>query len=278
MCWLWFSVALVVIPLFEGLCLFAAGKVARLERLRYVRCWLAALLAHTVPVPLYLILAKTVGQASALGAACLLHLVILTVALRIRRLRQAAAWGAGFGVYALVFAAALTPALLHARTEARSLRDQVTLMMIGKALNMYAFDYASFLPASLDELYPVYLEKSDLVSPPDRNPLPSRQGLPCSYEYVGPLALHRDVSAGTIIAYTRKGVLKEARHVLFMDGAVLRMDGEHLQNPYHELREDMASALQATWGGPPPWEEGDEFGAWKQRRRKELHKFYELTE
>ncbi len=130
--------------------------------------------------------------------------------------------GQAYKGYAAVMAAMLMPALSRARGEAGRAADRANLRNIGLALAMYRSEHDEHYPPGLYALVEKgYLHSPEnLVSPGD--PDPPRigpQGSPCSYEYPG--SLPADVPWDAAVAYTRRGVFADGRHVLFADGNVI---------------------------------------------------------
>ncbi|KPK66310.1 MAG: hypothetical protein AMK73_00380 [Planctomycetes bacterium SM23_32] len=146
--------------------------------------------------------ARRVGcRGVAIGAACLLLLILL-----------------------------LLPLLpLHDRTPPKAWSIN-NLKQLGLFIHMYSFG-SDAIPPSLTGLYPdpcntleLFLDPLD-ESPPLRGP----RSIRCSYEYVGPLPF--DCVGGAIIAYSRRGIHKGGRVVLYGNGAVRWRTEDQLSSP-----------------------------------------------
>jgi hypothetical protein len=76
-----------------------------------------------------------------------------------------------------------------------------------------------------------YLDDTEvLVDPSDDSPRPvGESGLVSSYEYPG--YLPRNMEAGSVILYSRKGVYRDGRVVLYVDGMVQFLPEEELLSP-----------------------------------------------
>ena len=98
-------------------------------------------------------------------------------------------------------------------SKARSLAN---FKQLTACIMLYAADHG-VIPPALEDLYPDYLDDPELLSDPsDRAPV--RRGehrFAHSYEYVG--SLPRSVLDGTIICYSRKGVLPGERLTLSLE-------------------------------------------------------------
>lgn len=122
--------------------------------------------------------------------------------------------------YTALMAAMLMPSLSRARSEAQKATGRSNLRNIGLAIAMYRSAHGRF-PATLDVLVEEgFLDSPEvLVAPADDNPPQTgANGYPCSYEYPG--ALPMEVPPSFVIAYTRSGVYRDGRNVLYADGAV----------------------------------------------------------
>lgn len=122
--------------------------------------------------------------------------------------------------YSAVMAAMLMPSLSRARSEANKAAGRSNLRQIGLAITMYRSAHGRY-PATLGMLVEEgFLHSEDLlVAPGDDNPPQTEaNGYPCSYKYAG--ALPKEVPPSLVIAYTRPGVYRDGRNLLYADNAV----------------------------------------------------------
>ena len=118
-----------------------------------------------------------------------------------------------------IMAGMLLPALARARGEARKASGKSNLKQIGVACISYAGDHGDRWPDSLSTLVPQYVQDPRLFLSPNDNPARApniAKGIKTSYCYVGNVP-PRDLTPGTMMAYTRKGVHRDGRNVLFYD-------------------------------------------------------------
>jgi hypothetical protein len=99
-----------------------------------------------------------------------------------------------------ILAGMLLPALASARGEARMAASVSSLHQLSVAFDAYQADHGN-MPASLADLLPEYVgDPRMLVSPADSAPLKIKNGMSCSYRYIGNVPLH-DAPPGLFIAY-----------------------------------------------------------------------------
>ncbi|KPK66309.1 MAG: hypothetical protein AMK73_00375 [Planctomycetes bacterium SM23_32] len=171
--------------------------------------------------------------------------------------------------YVSVMAAFLMPALGRARGEAQKAQGRANLHNIGLGLAMAENDNNGQLPDSLEDIYTLgYLDAEEMfVDPADKAPVQRGDlGLRYSYEYVG--SIPGDVSPGTIICYTRRGVHPEGRSVLCRDLAVLWVTEWQLQADAGDVRTSLRASYDAVVEAF-----GDEL---TPERDAELRKFYQV--
>jgi hypothetical protein len=156
------------------------------------------------------------------------------------------------------------PALGKARESARMSADRANLHHIGLGLMMYAQDHNGHFPPDLKLVMDGgYVDDANIfVSPADPNP-PIRGGIPCSYEYIGAIDSTK-LNPANVIAYTRSGVFRHGRNVLYRDCAVQWAPGVGLTNPRFDLLQSYEDALKAL--GPDATEEA----------KAQLKKFFEM--
>ena len=137
----------------------------------------------------------------------------------------------------------MLPALARAREEARRAVCKSNLAQIGKACVAYTVDHGDRMPASLADLVPQYLADGRvLVCPSDGGDIPHlRNGLPCSYRYVGNLPA-REAAPNTMVAYSR-GEHEDGRNVLFYDGHVSWMTETAFQAELARQRKELWEPL-----------------------------------
>ena len=169
--------------------------------------------------------------------------------------------------YGAIMAAMLMPALHGARTEARKAAGRANLHNIGLGLIMWQEAHDGNYPATLRPLYRHnYVPGADMfVDPADPNP-PLRDGMKCSYEYVGPIPAN--VGPATIMCYSRRGVHEGGRNVLHRDLVVMWVTEAQLGNPRGDVRTSLRKSYDEVIR-----RFGDQL---TDRRKAELKKFYEV--
>ena len=108
------------------------------------------------------------------------------------------------------------------------------LRQIGLFMEAYRGEHDGKMPKTLKALAKGQ-EASLLVYPQDKNP-PVKDGLKCSYKYVGPL--RGDTKGDTIIVYDRKAFNhgKIGRYCLFFDGSVKLLGEGEFKKMYKAQR------------------------------------------
>ena len=144
-----------------------------------------------------------------------------------------------------VMAGMLLPALARAREEGRAAACMNNLSLITKALVTYQEPNDDNLPPSLADLVPAYLDNPRvLICPSDGDPMRIRNGLPCSYRYIGNVPV-REAWPGLIVLYDHtphaRGRGRNAGHY---DGHLRRYsEGEFkvkLAEQYEQMKKIMA--------------------------------------
>jgi hypothetical protein len=121
-----------------------------------------------------------------------------------------------------ILAGLLLPALAKARDEAREHASMSNLNQILKAILAYQESNADNIPPSLADLFPNLLnEPKVLISQSDDAPMKIKNGMLCSYRYIGTVPFN-DMGPGSMILYDHTPHANE-RAVGFFDGHVLRM-------------------------------------------------------
>jgi hypothetical protein len=121
-----------------------------------------------------------------------------------------------------ILAGMLLPALARAREEAREAASMGNLDQILKAIFTYQEPNADNIPPSLADLFPKYLDEPKvLVSPSDDAPMKIKNGMLCSYRYIGTVPI-LDMGPGTMIIYDHTPNVGQ-RVVGFFDGHIRRM-------------------------------------------------------
>ena len=171
-----------------------------------------------------------------------------------------------------VLAAMLMPAVAGARLAERRSNSRANLHQIGLGIAMYSAGNRDQYPPDLGALIEQqYLGSRDVLLDP--NDAEAQQlgpdAAPPSYEYVGPIPITR-VPAGTIICYSRKGIYRGGRNVLYADCAVGWVDEQSLKeaggDPRHSLRASYEAVVEAFGQELTP------------ERDAELRKFYEVED
>ena len=137
-------------------------------------------------------------------------------------------------------------ALGRARAEARKTVSKVNLHNIGLGIAMYRADHDDAYPPDLGALLTEgYLDgKESLLDPSDVKPVSvGKDGLPCSYEYIG--TIPRGAPPGTTIVYTRKGIYPDGRNALYEDFAVMWVSEADLHDPNGKPRMSLRVSYQA---------------------------------
>ncbi len=146
-----------------------------------------------------------------------------------------------------VMTALAIPSIVKARKEAQKTSDLNNLNQIGLALKIYISKNGGKYPFRLEDLSPD-CAKNDAVfkSPADATPTRGQKNIMLSYDFVGnvPISPPRDC----IIAYTRKGVFEDGRHVLRASGKVEWLAeaeiAAELQSSYLALKEAWKEEIQ----------------------------------
>ena len=157
----------------------------------------------------------------------------------------ATAMGAqGQAVTVPILAGLLLPALAKGREQAREAGSIANVSMILQGILTYQYQDQSTgnIPPSLADLFPKFLDNPKaLVSPSDDTPMKIKNGMPCSYRYIGNVP--NDTKPDFAILYDhepRGGV----RVVGFCDGHARRMpEGEfrqQLAEQYEQFKPIMA--------------------------------------
>ncbi len=141
-----------------------------------------------------------------------------------------------------ILAGMLLPALARARGEARMASSKANLSQIGKALFAYTMNNNEMSPASLADLFPLYVDNPRvLVAPWDEGPFALKNGMACSYRYVGKLNT-AGLRSDTIMAYEHRPN-RGGRNALHLDGHVRFYDEgafrEKLAAQYEEMKKRM---------------------------------------
>ena len=114
----------------------------------------------------------------------------------------------------------MMPALVRARSQARTVVCKNNLRQIGLACSTYANEHGSMAPQRLEDLFGQQIRaKKILVCPEDKRPLRISEGLECSYRYVGQLS--PKIGPGVIVAYDKRGNHRDGRNVLLFSGQVM---------------------------------------------------------
>ena len=114
-------------------------------------------------------------------------------------------------------------------TESRRSVSVTKLYHVFLAVGKWRQAHDGNYPPNLRALFDAgYIDEATLVDPADKTP-PMRDGIKCSYEYVG--LVPTNIPAETIIAYNRKDIFKDGRNVLSNDGAVFWQSEEHVADP-----------------------------------------------
>lgn len=174
-----------------------------------------------------------------------LGLVLGIVALvRIRR-SKGKLQGKGYAVAGTIISAVLIASLLgsypfisRARFQALKTQGGENLKQISLAIFLYRNENDDKWPSSLLDVC-MYCENLDqLVEPLDEHPQllhPAEEywqlprDIECSFVFVGELP--GEVPPELIVAYTRKGIYSDGRHVLFADGGVKWVFEDSLHTP-----------------------------------------------
>ncbi len=118
-----------------------------------------------------------------------------------------------------ILAGMLLPALARAREEARAASSRSNLAQILKAIITYQEPNADNIPPSLADLFPNFLnEPKVLISPSDNAPMKIKNGMLCSYRYIGAVPFN-EMGPGSMILYDRTAHA-DRRAVGFFDGHV----------------------------------------------------------
>lgn len=174
-----------------------------------------------------------------------LGLVLGIVALvRIRR-SEGNLQGKGYALAGTIISAVLIAALLgsyplitRVRFQALKTQGRENLGQIGLAIRIYRGEMEGKWPSSLLDIS-MYCENLDqLVEPLDEHPQllhPAEErwqlhrDIECSFVFVGELS--GEVPPELIIAYTRKGIYSDGRHILFADASVKWVFEDSLHTP-----------------------------------------------
>jgi hypothetical protein len=111
-------------------------------------------------------------------------------------------------------------------------RSESNLRIIGLTLQMYADDHEGHYPPDLAALFDAGFLDDDknLIDPADTDPQKDQKsGRPCSYVYAG--TLPPKLPPNFIVCYSRKGIHKGLRVVLYADGAVATVSEDDLHKP-----------------------------------------------
>ena len=142
-----------------------------------------------------------------------------------------------------ILAGMLLPALASAREKAREANSLSNLSQILKAIIMYQEPNADNIPPSLADLSPKYLDDPKvLVSPSDKAPMKLKNGMLCSYRYIGFLSF-RDLGPNSIILYDHKSNAGQ-RVVGFFDGFVQRIPEAQFRKQLAEQYEQFKPIME----------------------------------
>jgi competence protein ComGC len=118
-----------------------------------------------------------------------------------------------------ILAGMLLPALARAREAARAASCKANLAQIAKALVAYEMAHNQNMPSSLADLLPQYLAQPRvLICPNDQAPMVIRNGMKCSYRYIGNVP-EKDSWSDLFIVYDH-AVDEGGRNVVHYDGFI----------------------------------------------------------
>jgi len=139
----------------------------------------------------------------------------------------------------------IVPPILRLRAEARKKRCRSHLEQIRRAMLAYT-GHSRQYPPSLADLYPKFIcNPAIFVSPLDSRPERIRKGLTSSYHYVGTSPDWKE-SPHVVWAYTRWGLHKGGRNVLYYDGEIRWERGRLLQLLECERKDFWQKVLRDT--------------------------------
>ena len=143
----------------------------------------------------------------------------------------------------------LRPRLQSIRAANARMECRNNLRVLGEALTRYVGASGGEYPASLEDLYPLYVEeRRRFVCPGDPEPVLGKSDLLLSYSYVG--SKRGDRGAQTIVAFDREATHHggKGRNVLYADGQVRWMPEQEVQErfPPDFLSRDVKGAADSS--------------------------------
>lgn len=155
--------------------------------------------------------------------------------------------GKGYAVAGIIISAVLIatpfisyPLISRARTQALKAQGKENLRQLGVGIFLYRVEGDDSWPSSLLDISPYCKKNIDqFVEPLDKHPQllhpdpKEHWGLPrdIKYSFVFVGELPKEVPPELIVAYTRKGVYSDGRHVLYPDARVAWVSEDSLHTP-----------------------------------------------